>query len=290
MTDSLATIGNDNITQSPGTDTLTVTDSNQMQSGFDFFDGGLGLDTIVVGAVGAGTNILLALATDLTHGFHNYEAIKFQNTSGTSFAGFAELQFGTGLISTSLAVTGVNGSVQILAVGNATNFSAANWTFTNWENATDIVAIVGTVGADTLIGSIKSDGINGDAGADILTGGLGKDSLTGGLEADTFDFNRKTETVKGLNRDVIQDFSGFGLQGDLIDVHGIDANTTRGGNQNFKFIGAQKFHHRAGELQVKYDANTDIGIVAGDIDGNGKADFQIEVHSLNALVKADFIL
>ena len=34
----------------------------------------------------------------------------------------------------------------------------------------------------------------------------------------------------------------------------------------------------------------DFFLVAGDIDGNGKADFQIEVHSALALVKDDFIL
>jgi len=49
-------------------------------------------------------------------------------------------------------------------------------------------------------------------------------------------------------------------------------------------------HHKVGELQVKYNAVTDIAIVSGDIDGNGKADFQIEVHSAAALAKADFIL
>jgi hypothetical protein len=37
-------------------------------------------------------------------------------------------------------------------------------------------------------------------------------------------------------------------------------------------------------------APNQIAIVQGDIDGNGKADYQIEVHSLAALVKADFIL
>jgi hypothetical protein len=40
---------------------------------------------------------------------------------------------------------------------------------------------------------------------------------------------------------------------------------------------------RHGELQVKYDATNHAAIVQGDIDGNGKADFQIEVHSLTAL-------
>ncbi|HST10378.1 MAG TPA: M10 family metallopeptidase C-terminal domain-containing protein [Terriglobales bacterium] len=77
---------------------------------------------------------------------------------------------------------------------------------------------------------------------------------------------------------------------DDIDLNAIDANSKMSGNHNFKFIGSLGFHHKAGELQVKYNAATDIGIVSGDIDGNGKADFQIEVHSASALLRADFIL
>jgi serralysin len=98
--------------------------------------------------------------------------------------------------------------------------------------------------------------------------------------------------VKGANRDVIIDFSGIrALCGDLdeIDLSGIDAKKGHG-NQAFHFIGANKFHHKTGELQVKYNAVTDVAIVSGDIDGNGRADFQIEVHSGAALAKADFTL
>jgi len=115
--------------------------------------------------------------------------------------------------------------------------------------------------------------------------------MTGALGADIFDFNSTLETKKGIaNRDIIMDFSGI-LGGDLdkIDLSGIDAK--KGGLDNaFKFIGAQGFHQRAGELQVKYNATSHIATVSGDIDGNGKADFQIEVHSLTALQKLDFIL
>jgi hypothetical protein len=75
-----------------------------------------------------------------------------------------------------------------------------------------------------------------------------------------------------------------------VETKWLDADLHKHGNQAFHFIGAQKFHHKAGELQVKYNSVTDIAIVSGDIDGNGKADFQIEVHSAAALAKADFIL
>ena len=61
-------------------------------------------------------------------------------------------------------------------------------------------------------------------------------------------FNLKTESPKGTNHDIITDFSGVGLDGDHINVHDIDANAQLGGNQNFHFIGAQHFHHHAGEL------------------------------------------
>ena len=147
-------------------------------------------------------------------------------------------------------------------------------------------------GADTLNGSPFADVLGGSTGADTLVGGKGRDLLSGGADKDIFDFNSKLDSKTGAAHDIIGDFSGNVTGGDLdqIDVHSIDANSHKHGNQNFKFIGAQHFHHKAGELQVKYDAVNGIAMVRGDIDGNGKADFQIEVDSAAALVQADFIL
>jgi Ca2+-binding RTX toxin-like protein len=118
--------------------------------------------------------------------------------------------------------------------------------------------------------------------------------MTGNDGADTFWYETKAESRKGAaSRDVITDFSGvLGGDHDLIDLSFIDAKKGPH-NQTFKFIGAHKFHDRAGELQVKYNAVSHIAIVQGDVNGDGKADFQIEVHSLTALVGGvggDFIL
>jgi serralysin len=101
----------------------------------------------------------------------------------------------------------------------------------------------------------------------------------------------KTEAPKGALRDEVLDFSGVGGELDKIDLSGIDAKKGVAGNQAFKFIGAQKFHHKVGELHiVKHGTYV---TVEGDIDGNGKADFQIDVHNLtdtlNSLLKGDFI-
>jgi Ca2+-binding RTX toxin-like protein len=147
---------------------------------------------------------------------------------------------------------------------------------------------------DQIFGFAGSDTIAGLAGGDKLTGGTGKDLLIGGADADIFDFNAKSESKKGIaNRDVIDDFHGVsGNELDLIDVSGIDAKSGVNGNQHFKFIAGHKFHKVKGELHFV----TKIGfvVVEGDTNGDGKADFQIEVHNaadnLATLAKGDFIL
>jgi Ca2+-binding RTX toxin-like protein len=130
------------------------------------------------------------------------------------------------------------------------------------------------------------------AGNDTIAAGPRKANLTGGLGADSFDFNFKTDSPRGAHHDVITDFSGIGLDGDQIDVHDIDANTQLRGNQDFHFIGARHFHQRAGELHfVKHGG---FVTVEGDVNGDGRADFQIAVHNLtdtlNSLAKGNFDL
>jgi Ca2+-binding RTX toxin-like protein len=151
---------------------------------------------------------------------------------------------------------------------------------------TDLLA-----GADTLTGSAFNDVLIGAAGIDILTGGRGKDTLVGGTEQDFFNFDKTAESKRGAaSRDVISDFSGTAGDGDLIDVKGIDANKGVGGNQKFKFIGTHHFHHRAGELHVKFDTVNDTTIVQGDVNGDAKADFEIQLTGHHVLSSLDFIL
>jgi Ca2+-binding RTX toxin-like protein len=94
------------------------------------------------------------------------------------------------------------------------------------DGGADIDLIVGLAGNDLLFGF---------EGNDTLTGGLGIDVLSGGLGSDKFNFNSKAEAKKGSVHDSIADFSGFGGEGDLIDLSAMDANTHKHGNQNFKF-------------------------------------------------------
>jgi Ca2+-binding RTX toxin-like protein len=142
-----------------------------------------------------------------------------------------------------------------------------------------------------LIGNTNANSLDGRASDDILTGGLGKDMLSGGIGADTFDFNSKLESKKGALRDVITDFDK-GV--DDIDLAGIDAKSGVAGNQTFKFIANHNFHHKKGELHyVKHNepgAAHDKTIIEGDTNGDGKADFQIELSGLIKLTAGDFAL
>jgi len=142
----------------------------------------------------------------------------------------------------------------------------------------------GGTGDDLLKGGVGNDALKGGLGQDALVGGAGTDTMTGGGGADTFRFTLATESAVGTGRDVITDFSH--IEGDRIDLSAIDANSNffAFGNQAFTFIGNQAFHNVAGELRFAG------GIVSGDTNGDGRADFEIRVDTHGQLVAADFVL
>ena len=79
---------------------------------------------------------------------------------------------------------------------------------------------------------------------------------------------------------------------DRIDLFAIDANSTALGNNAFTFIGTGAFsgNGAAGAGQLRYSfagANT---IVEGDVDGNGTADFQIQLTGHHTMTIADLVV
>ncbi|MEZ5874931.1 MAG: hypothetical protein R3D30_08930 [Hyphomicrobiales bacterium] len=148
--------------------------------------------------------------------------------------------------------------------------------------------VFGEDGDDTITGGFADDVLDGGAGNDIIAGGLGSDELWGGADRDLFDFNSIKDSVKGAKHDVINDFErGSNVTGDAIDLRDIDAKSGVKGNQAFKFIGKQGFHHVKGELHIKHLGASCL--VQGDVNGNGKADFEILVK-VGALGAGDFLL
>lgn len=142
----------------------------------------------------------------------------------------------------------------------------------------------GTEGDDVIYGLAANDVLKGLAGDDELIGGKGADKLYGGAGADVFVFETGDSGKKKAKADTIYDFT----KDDLIDLSGWDANSKKGGDQDFKFIGTADFHGKAGEL--RYTKTKSDTWIEGDTNGDGKADFLIRLDDPFKLKAGDFEL
>jgi Ca2+-binding RTX toxin-like protein len=144
----------------------------------------------------------------------------------------------------------------------------------------------GGAGADSMLGGSGNDMLKGGAGNDTLDGGAGRDTLNGGTGADQFVFHDGDFGSTNATADVIYGFSS--VEGDKVDLQGVDANTLLGGDQAFSFIGTDGFHNVAGELRYQeVGGNT---YVYADLDGDGHSDLAIMLGGTHALTGGDFIL
>lgn len=256
-------------------------------SGAGLFDGGSGHDRLTLALVGgsaltfnfSGPNLTLPDGTRIT----GVEAVNLQSAGGNDNLTASNGIFGAA----ENILNGGSGNDSLHALGNG-------------------AALDGSFGADLLIGGAGNDllnggyGLEGDtllggAGNDTMIGAYGRDIEKGGLGADRFVLNAYYESgITPASRDRITDFKA--TEGDKIDLTAIDANTTPAGpgDQAFSYIGHAFFHHVAGELRsYRLDRSGtahDLTIAAGDINGDGIADFTIELAGLIDLNGSDFTL
>jgi Ca2+-binding RTX toxin-like protein len=145
-------------------------------------------------------------------------------------------------------------------------------------------------GIENLIGSRFGDTLIGNNLANRTTGGPGADVLTGGGGNDVFVYNDVSDSPVGAP-DRITDFDAGGPTTfvDRIDLSAIDAKTGPG-NQAFVFIGTTPFTGVKGQLRVEQVGTT--AAITGDVNGDGKADFEIDLlnfTNLQNLTSIDFI-
>lgn len=151
--------------------------------------------------------------------------------------------------------------------------------------------------------TVYEDVLLGGAGNDTLVGGYGADLMDGGVGVDVFSIRNLNESTLAAP-DVIIAFNGavvaeealqglasyatVGAEGDRIDVSEIDAITGTTDNDGFTFVETAGFT-AAGQL--RYQASGAVTLIEGDVNGDGAADFRIQVNIANYGFSAfDFVL
>jgi Ca2+-binding RTX toxin-like protein len=268
--------GNDVLKGSAGNDTLDGGD------GYDQLDGGNGTDTLIGGA---GDDILIGGAgNDSMSGGAGNDSYYVDAVGDTLSENPGE---GTDIVVSSVSWTlgadferlRLTGDTAIDATGNALGNIILGNSGAN--------VLTGLGGDDTLKGEGGNDTLSGGDGNDRLDGGAGKDMLSGGAGADRFEFD--DGDFSGLTSttcDSISDFSQ--LDGDRIALDQVDSNSLLGGDQAFAFIGTASFTNSAGQL--RYEITGGNTYVYGDVNGDGVADFMIQLLGSHAPTEADFVL
>ena len=281
------------------------------RGGDDVLDGGSATDTASYAEAASGVTVDLTIAGPQQTGEGADTLISIENLTGSAFAdtlkgdggwnhliggggndilmgrgGNNILDGGAGVDTVSYAGASMGVTVDLGSVGGSHGSGDGFDTLISIESAE------GSSFADTLVGDAGANALSGGAGNDHLTGGLGRDTLTGGAGADVFDYDAPADSPIGVgSRDIITDFQ-HGL--DDIDLSAIDANTARGGNQDFRFIGTQQFRGREGEL--RYQTFDQVGIaddytlVSIDLNGDRIADMETALAGIVSLTSGDFIL
>ena len=260
--------GDDTLIGAQGTDQMLGGSGNDVLRGSGFAAGGDGNDTYYIGATGS---LFISESNSVNSGNDtavSLDTIQFSNVNGSGMAD------GVLLFETYLTPPWFENIENLRLIGLN---SVDAW-------GSDIAnRITGNSGNNELRGFGGNDTLMGGAGQDTLYGGEGKDRLTGGADADIFAFRMPQEIGNGAGRDVVTDFT-VGV--DKIDLTSIDADPMVFGYQSLSFIGNAAFSHTAGELRYSAFA----GILTGDTNGDGIADFQLQLIGKPALTAADLML
>jgi serralysin len=136
----------------------------------------------------------------------------------------------------------------------------------------------GGSGGDRIIGNAAGNRLDGGRGGDVLKGLTGKDVLVGGKGDDCFVFSSASHSRAGsadklLAGGGVRAFEAPGAgDGDLIDLRGIDADTTRAGDQAFAFGEG----HGRGHLWLENRGK--VTYVCGNTDRDAQVEFELAIH------------
>ncbi len=215
----------------------------------------------------------------------NIDSIIF-NTTDFASATFSASQFGPGLISDTVAISGdaQRNFIEVDLLVSGGSFSAAGWTFSNWVPFTplqnDEVIIRGSDVADTITGSTQADEIVGNDGndalfgldgRDILNGGAGIDTLTGGAGDDDYrltDVSKVSDIPFRLAFDKIVEDPGGGIDSVNVGRTGNVGDYTLPANvENALITGDATFDLTGNEAENSVTGNNAANFISG-LSGN----------------------
>ena len=106
--------------------------------------------------------------------------------------------------------------------------------------------------------------------------------MTGGGGRDTCDFNAVADSPAGARRDVVKDFAPGQ---DVLDLAGIDADSTMPGDQSFRWVGKATL---TGAAQLGYFITGGNTIVRASTDADAAAELEIQLTGAKVLTAVDF--
>jgi len=157
--------------------------------------------------------------------------------------------------------------------------SIGNHTWAVWGGAGDDV-LTGGRKRELFDGGAGNDHLNGGGGRDTLYGKQGQDILKGGKGDDLFIYNGLEQSTVALDgQDTIVDFR----IGDKIEIE-IEFDDEL--EVELQFVDSAAFSGKAGE--VRFDLGKKNTTVSADFDGDGTADFMINVLGKYRFADFDF--
>jgi Ca2+-binding RTX toxin-like protein len=145
--------------------------------------------------------------------------------------------------------------------------------------ATDAAGNVEAGGSALILGGTRGEKIVGGPGGDVIHGDAGADTMTGGSGADVFVYDSLSDAAAPKSRnggiDTIRDFQNGTDKIDLSDL----------GQMTFKGQSAT-----VGAHQVSWYVSGSNTFVIGDVSGDGKFDFIIQLSGVHTMTGSDFLL
>lgn len=247
----------------------------------EIFSGGSVTSQVIIGGQGrenvevSGTGTFHANIMDLWRGDDDFDIFSGGTASGDILLGVGadtvtlDGSF-TGFLSTGQGDDSVVSDDPGASMTGLIALDAGNDSF-DGTNGPDSVR--GGAGDDWILGDGGRDVLRGDAGDDTLIGDRGIDRLFGGAGADEFWYMFDDASPTTILTETIVDF--------------VAADDTLVFFETGQFIGGAAFTNTAGD--VRFEVTGGVTRVEADANGDGIADFAVELDGVIPLTVADFL-